>query len=197
MCGLNSILNRLFDDRRLIVTILMLWVLAVVVGFSHLGLLDTNYTTMGPSPHTVFMTITLDTWKKWSLVAIYTVISTCIGDFAGDSMSQFYLNIVQDPKTKYIPYQKFTCILITQFYTIYGSLMGVIRLHLILSRVDFVIIRLLTDLFTNVWTQSRMLQYKHYDPIRYTEMELHIVSKEDSGAPLIQPNKTTETCPDA
>ena len=197
MCCLNNILNRLFDDRRLIVTILMLWVLTVVVGFSHLGLLDTNYTTMGPSPHTVFMTVTLDTWRKWSLVAIYTVISTCIGDFAGDSMSQFYLNIVQDPKTKYIPYKKVTCILITQFYTIYGSLMGVIGLHLILSQVDFVLIRLLTDLVTNVWTQSRMLRYKHYDPIRYAEMELHIVSKEDSSAPLMQPHNTTETCPDA
>ena len=177
MC--NHLLNKLFDDRRMIVCCLLVWLGVVLLGFSHLGLLDTTYTTMGPSDHTVFMSVVLNTWKRWGFVAMYTVVSAMISDFSGDSLGPFFTNIIMDHKTKYIPYPKSTCILICQAYTIYATLMSVIGLHLMLSQIDFVLIRLLTDLCVNVWTQSRLLRHKEFNPTKYHEVEMHLVPNSD------------------
>lgn len=173
MC--DSLLNRLFDDRRLIVTILMGWLVIVFAGFFHLGLLETDYITWGPSEHTVFMTITLDTWRKWGLVALFTAVNTLVNDFAGDSLGPFFVNVVSDHKCKYLPYSKMTCVMITQVYTVYGALISVITIHLLLSQIDFVVIRLFADLGTNIWTQSRLLRYKEYNSAKYKETEMHLI----------------------
>lgn len=180
MC--DSLLNKLFDDRRLIVSMLMGWLILVFAGFFHLGLLETDYITWGPSEHTVFMTITLDTWKKWSLVAVFTAINTMVNDFASDSLGPFFVNVVSDHKSRYLPYSKTTCIMITQMYTIYGALISVITLHLLLSQIDFVVIRLVTDLATNVWTQSRLLRYKEHNSEKYKETEMHLVHNDSTAA---------------
>ena len=199
MC--NFLLNKLFDDRRMIVTMLSLWLGVVCIGFHHLGLLDTDYTTLGPSPHTVFLNVRLDTWRRWSMVAIFTVVNTMINDFSGDSLSPFFLNTVQDPKAKWLPYSKVTCIMITQTYTIYGTLMSVFTIHLILAQLDFVLIRLVTDLMVNVWTQTRLLRHKEYDPIKFQQVEMHGVQMgrpatgEDSAFPLMPPEEKIQSFP--
>lgn len=157
------------------------WLILVFAGFFHLGLLQTDYITWGPSEHTVFMNITLNTWKRWNLVAIFTVVNTMVNDFAGDSLGPFFVNVVSDHKNKYLPYSKNTCITITQMYTIYGAMISVITLHLLLAQIDFVIIRLATDLATNLWTQSRLLRYKEYNLEKFKETEMHLVHSESTG----------------
>lgn len=182
MC--NQCLNTLFDDKRLIVAVLMLWLAIVCAGFYHIGALNTSYMTFGPSATTVFMNVTLDTWYKWSLVAIFTVINTAINDFSGDSLGPWMINVITDIKTRYIPYSKVTCVTITQMYTIYGVLMSIFTIHLILSQVDFVFIRLLTDIIVSFWTQLRYLRNKEFNPNKYKEVEMHVVGQDETTASL-------------
>jgi hypothetical protein len=182
MC--NACLNTLFDDKRLIVAVLMLWLAVVCVGFEHIGLLSTSYMSFGPSPTTVFMNVTLDSWYKWSLVALFTVINTSINDFSGDALGPWMLNVLTDIKTRYIPYSKPTCVAITQAYTIYCSLMSIFTLHLILSQVDFVLIRLATDLTVSIWTQLRYLRHKEFNLVKYRDVEMHFVVQDETESPL-------------
>jgi hypothetical protein len=64
---------------------------------------------------------------KWWAVALYTFFSTCIAAFSGDAIWPFLTNVVMDPKTKYIPYTKMTCLTIIQVQTIYGIPVSCVR----------------------------------------------------------------------
>jgi hypothetical protein len=88
----------------------------------------------------------MDTWFKWWVTAIYTFVSTAVAAFASDALCPFFSNVIEDHKTQYIPYSKFTCLLMLQCFTIYGVIMSVIGMFVALTQVDFMLIRILADL---------------------------------------------------
>jgi len=115
----------LFDDKRLAITVMMIWLVVIVVGFSSIGLLHSDFIKVGPSPTTKIMSLTISTWTNWFTVAIASFLSSIVNDFFSDSLGPWFLNTVQDQKTKYLPYNKTTCYIILQFYAIYCSFMSV------------------------------------------------------------------------
>ena len=156
-----SMIQLLFDDKRLLVTCLGVWTLISAVLFGGIMLADnSNFLSFGPNPHTVLFGSKLDTWWKWWAVAIYTFISTAIAAFSSDAVYPWITNTIQDHKTKYIPYTPFTCILIIQIFTIYAVVMSVIGLFVALSQIDFMIIRLTADLIVNHFTTLWFLRNK-------------------------------------
>ena len=152
--------DKLFDDKRLAVCILMMWLVIVVALFKDIGLLDTKFMTMGPSTTAVFMGITLDTWYKWNMVAAFTFINTSINDFMSDAISPWILNTITDHKTKYLPYSKLTCLGITQLWSVYCNIMSVFGLFLAMTQVDFVLIRMSADLTVNMYTNLKFMRNK-------------------------------------
>jgi len=159
--------DKLFDDKRLAVCILMTWLVIVVVLFKDIGLLDTKFMTVGPSTTAVFMGITLDTWYKWNMVATFTFINTSINDFMSDAISPWILNTITDHKTKYLPYSKWTCLWITQMWSVYCNIMSVFGLFLAMTQVDFVMIRMIADLTVNMYTNLKFMRNKVTSSERY------------------------------
>lgn len=162
-------LAALFDDKRLTCVLLMTWLVIVMSIFTHLGLAKTQFMSFGPSPATFFMGIRLDTWHRWSMVAVFTFLSTAINDFVSDAVVPWIQNTVQDHKTKYIPYRKLTCWGITQCWSLYCSVMSIFSIYLLMSQVDFLVIRTVTDGFVNAYTTSKFLRGKVHDAERYTQ----------------------------
>lgn len=160
-------LDRVFDDKRLAVGLLMLWMCLVVGVFKDIGLLDSKFMTFGPSPGTIFMGVTLDTWYKWNAVAVFTLINTLVNDFMSDALSPWILNTITDHKTRYIPYPKAVCLLITQCWAIYCNIMGVFGLFLAMTQIDFVLIRMSADLTVNIYTNLKFMRNKEACPERY------------------------------
>jgi hypothetical protein len=161
-------LDRVFDDKRLAVGLLMFWMLLVIVVFKDIGLLDSKFMTFGPSPGTVFMGVTLDTWYKWNIVAVFTLVNTLINDFMSDALSLWILNTITDHKTKYIPYPKAVCLAITQCWAVYCNLMGVLGLFLAMTQIDFVMIRMAADVTVNMYTTLKFMRFKETCMERYT-----------------------------
>ncbi len=64
MCLMMRVMDRIFDDKRLAVTVLMGWLTVVMTVFKDIGLLDTSFMAFGPSPTAKFMGVVLDTWNK-------------------------------------------------------------------------------------------------------------------------------------
>ena len=128
-------IDKVFDDKRLTVCLLMLWLIIVVVVFKDIGLLDTKFMTFGPSQNTVFMGVTLDTWYKWYMVAAFTFINTSINDFMSDAISPWILNTITDHKTRFIPYPKWVCLLIMELYYGYVHVAGVFKFFISLSQI--------------------------------------------------------------
>jgi hypothetical protein len=112
----------LFDDKRLLSALLAVWTIISSVIFVMIMLNDgSKFLTCGPNTNNLLFGVALDTWSKWWAVALYTFFSTCIAAFSGDAIWPFLTNVIMDPKTKYIPYSKMTCLTIIQVQTIYGT----------------------------------------------------------------------------
>jgi hypothetical protein len=160
-------LDAVFDDKRIAITCLMIWLVIVLLAFNSIGLFHSDFTRLGPSPTTKIMTLTIDTWDRWFMVAFASFTSTCFNDFFSDSLSPFFLNTIQDQKTKYLPYSKLTCYVILQLWSIYCGLMSIFSVGLLMSQIDFLLIRISADLIVNSFTTFKFLQGKEVNRRMY------------------------------
>jgi len=180
-------LDALFYDKRVITGVLMFYLTLVLVTMKEIGLLDSNFMNVGPSENTSFMGVKLNTWYKWNLVAAFTFINTSVNDFMSDAISPWILNTITDHKTKYLPYSKTTCIVISQMWSVYCNVMSVFGLFLAMTQVDFVMIRMVADLTVNVYTNLRFMQDKVTCCDRYKrdlESELSVLNPGSSSENL-------------
>lgn len=166
------LIDKLFDDKRVAVMFLMVWLALVLSIFKDIGLLDTHFmTTFGPSAETKFMGVVLDTWYKWGMVASFTYVNTSINDFMSDAISPWLMNTISDHKNKYIPYPKYVCLGISQLWAIYCNLMSVFGMFLAMTQIDFVLIRMMADLTVNSYTNMKFMRNKEFCPSKYYELE--------------------------
>ena len=166
-----SLVDKAFDDKRVAVALLMVWLTMVLILFKDLGLLETGYMSFGPSDTTKFMGVILDSWYKWGLVALFTFLNTCVNDFMSDAISPWILNTISDHKTKYLPYPPLVCLMISQLWAIYCNVMSVFGLMIALSQIDFVFIRTLADLLVNTYTNMKFMRGKEHNPAKYYDLD--------------------------
>jgi hypothetical protein len=159
----------LFEDKRLMCIFLLCWLTAVLICFADLGVLKTDFMSLGPSEHTFVMGMAINSWYRWWWVAFFTFCSTAINDFVGDSIVPWIQNTVQDHKTRYLPYSKFTCWGITQAYSMYSCTMSIFGIFLLLSQLDFMLIRMLADSVVNVYTAYSFMKHKKTNVGKYNE----------------------------
>lgn len=160
-------LDVIFDDKRLAIGLLMTWMIGVILALQSLDLMHSEFMTFGPSSHTKFMTLSIDTWHKWGLLVTATFANTCMTDFMSDAIVPWLQNTVQDHKTKYLPYKKFTCYTISQLWGVYCGIMSIFAINLLTSQIDFLLIRMLADLITNTFTTYKFMRHKIVDRNKY------------------------------
>lgn len=169
-CGCEAF----FNDRRAISGVLLLWTILSCAVFYHIMVQDkSKFLNIGPSAHNTLFGVVLDSWFKWWAVAIYTFVSTAIAAFASDSIAPWITNTIQDHKTRYIPYQPFTCWMIIQIFTMYAVTQSTIGLFVALTQVDFTLIRLGADMIVNHFTTYWFLHNKECDAERYYQEQQH------------------------
>jgi hypothetical protein len=176
-----SFLDVIFDDKRLSISILICWLVIVLLAFKSIGLFTTDFMRFGPSETTKIMTLTINSWHEWWMVACASFLSTCINDFFSDSLGPFFINTIQDHKTRYLPYSKTTCYIILQLWSTYCCLMSIFSIGLLMSQIDFLLIRLLADLIVNSFTTFKFLKFKEYNRrLYYNEHNGHPTTGSES-----------------
>lgn len=162
-----KLVDLIFDDKRLAISIVTIWMVVVVSSLNSLNVMHSDFMTFGPSNHTKFMTVDIDTWPKWGMLSSATFLNTFITDFMADAISPWIQNTIQDHKTKYLPYRKFTCYSICQMWSIYCAVMGIFNVSLMMSQIDFLFIRLMADLLVSTVTIYKFIRHKIVDPVKY------------------------------
>jgi len=166
----NNFLVNLFDEKRVLICILACWTITSSIVFGYILLKDgSTFLICGPNDHNKLFGVPLNNWHKWCAVALYTFIATCIASFSGDAIFPFVSNVIMDPKTKYIPYSKFTCLIIIQTFTIYEVCFHVIGTFVALTQIDFTLIRIAADLLINYYTTGWFLRGKIVNKTKYDE----------------------------
>ena len=163
-------LMKLFDDKRLLCACLMIFTAFSSLVFCYIMVKDhSNFLSFGPNKHNKLLGVALDTWFKWWITAAYTFISTGISAFASDALFPFISNVIMDHKTEYIPYSRWTCLMIIQCYTIYSVVMSVIGMFVALTQIDFMLVRILADILVNHFTTFWFLRGKKVDIHKYEQ----------------------------
>jgi hypothetical protein len=189
----------LFDNKMRLCAGLMLWTFASSSVFCFIMIQDgSTFLTVGPNPHNELLGVKMDTWFKWWVTAIYTFVSTAIAAFSSDALCPFFSNVIEDHKTKYIPYSKFNCLMMVQCFTIYGVIMSVIGMFVALTQVDFMIIRITADLVVNAHTTYYFLRGKEVDAERYDtwKEQCSVKAQQQRCASSSSLHKIVESCDD-
>jgi hypothetical protein len=162
MCSLSKMLEELFEDKRMTSAVMMSWlcIVLVVYGASGVSAHHGQFLHVGPSEETVVMGIAINTWPKWYALAILAFLKTGMNEFVGASIDPWIINTVQDEKTNVLPYAKSTCLVIVLLYQIYGHIMSVFGIALLLSQVDFLLIRMVADTIVTTFAMNRFMANK-------------------------------------
>jgi hypothetical protein len=174
-------LNAVFDDKRIMIGVIWAWMIVVLGVFTEMGLLKSDFVRFGPSPTTHYVGIVLDTWAKWGAVAGFTAVSSFMNDLAGESLEPFFLMVLRDHKTRYIPYSKSTSILLNQAWTLYCSIMSVFGLYTYFAQADLLVIKMIVALIVNMYSSWRYLRNKQHEPDRYMRYFEHDDEGEEAG----------------
>jgi hypothetical protein len=166
-CG--SCFNRIFDDQRLMIMMVWAWLITVLAIFTEMGLMKSDFVRFGPSDTCKYVGITLDTWRKWTAVAIFSAMSSFWNDIAEESLEPFFINVIRDVKGRYIPFSKLTCHLITQLWTVYAAIMSLFALYTYFSQLDFMIIKLLVGMVVQWFATYRYLRNKEHEPAKFAQ----------------------------
>jgi hypothetical protein len=185
----------LFDNKLLICALLLFWTVLSSSVFCAIMIQDgSNFLMIGPNDHNQLFGVRMDSWFKWWVTAIYTFVSTSIAAFASDALCPFFTNAIEDHKTKYIPYSKFTCLMMVQVFTIYGVIMSVIGMFVALTQVDFMFIRIAADLIVNANTTYYFLRGKEVDPDQYNTWKKSGSETANDRCRPCDPAEETEKC---
>jgi hypothetical protein len=191
---LRRALDAFFDDKRITISVLVVWFVICMVLFAWLGLFNTSYMAIGPNEKLIYMGMLLNTWERYTTVLVFVIISTTINDIAGDAIGPWMANSICDHKNRFIPYSKSTCLLISQLWAIYCAVMSIASISLVFSQFDLLTVRLLVDLIVNQYTTTRFLQNKTHSTADYNrwfedtveediEMKFEIGGEHSEGGP--------------
>ena len=92
-----------------------------------------------------------------------------MNDFANESFEFFFLCVIRDVKGRYIPFSKFSCVMLTQAWTIYASIMSLFALYAFFSQADFVLSKLLVGLLVNMYSTMRYLRNQEHEPVKFAQ----------------------------
>jgi hypothetical protein len=89
------LVKKLFDDKRCTVALLLVWMVAVCTIFYFLGAFHMSYMHIGPGEKTEFMGLKIDSWGKWSALAAFSFLNTCINEFISNALGPWFVNSLQ------------------------------------------------------------------------------------------------------
>lgn len=152
--------------------LMTLWLIMVIFIMIEIGIFsNSDFVAFGPRKELSFMKVPIDSYYKYNMLIILIITHTFITDFIADSLSPHVLNVVQDPKTKYIPHKTRTYIAVTTIWAIYCSITQLFAIFIAFAQLDLLIVRLLSDILANFVTTSIYLHGKEYDPIKFKTFE--------------------------
>ena len=87
--------KKLFNDKRCTIALVLVWMVTVCTIFYVLGAFHMAYMHVGPGEQTVFMGLKIDSWGKWTALAVFSFCNTCINEFISNALDPWFLNSLQ------------------------------------------------------------------------------------------------------
>ena len=123
----------------------------------------TNFVILGPSPSITFAGFVIDTWSRWTVVMLFSIVSQVSICINVNTLEPFITNVVRDHKSRRAM-GDVSSHTIVQLKTAYDWILGILNTNLwVTLQVQFLLTALLTDLaMTAVMTQHFLNEKKSH-----------------------------------
>lgn len=176
--NLFSVLHKCFVDLRSVSILMTVWLIVVIFIMIEIGIFSNNdFVAFGPRKELSFMKVPIDTYYKYNMLIAMIILHTFITDFIADSLSPHVLNIIQDPKTKFIPHKPVLYYGITTIWAFYCSITQLFVVFIAFAQLDLLLVRFMSDVLANTVTTTLYLKNKEYNPIQFKMVEIREKAK--------------------
>ena len=93
--------HKLFEDKRCTIALLLVWMITVCTIFYVLGAFHMSYMHIGPGEQTVFMGLKINSWGKWTALAVFSFMNTCVNEFISNALDPWFINSLQVDSQSY------------------------------------------------------------------------------------------------
>ena len=145
-------------DERVVITIVIVWSLGVSGAI--FGLATETIFRFGPSPSLTIFDIVIDTWSRWAFICFYIIINQCIETYGLNTISPWLINDIQNRNLTTIKFPKVTIQIIILCWNVYLWLSYLVALRLYFTQFDFLVLLLIMDVVTSVFTTAHYLRPK-------------------------------------
>lgn len=152
--------QRWYLDVKIVIGVLVVWMCIVAVATSLMGFTNSTYFVVGPNSETKFFGVKIDTWSKWSFVAIYIVINQFLQTYGLETITPWMINTVQNKSAGSLGQTPTQTVIVLQLWTIYlwsGRIFGIMILF---SQIDFLCLVLLVDMIATAITTQMYIKLK-------------------------------------
>jgi len=149
-----------FSIQKKISYILLVWILVVLSAFVVYSVSDTGLVRWGPNKTLFFLDVVIDTWQKWAGLIVFIMITQILKVLADEIISPFIMNTIMDHKEKEMVFSYSVSQFICQVYCIFSGITKVIHASIAMSRVDCILVVLLTDVIVSTYTTHMFLAKK-------------------------------------
>jgi len=171
--SISEYLKKFFMDLRLVSVLMTIWLIIVILIMIEIGIFsNSSFVAFGPRKELSFIKVPIDTYYKYNMLIVMIISHTFITDFIADSLSPHVLNVVQDPKTKYIPHKPYTYFGVTTIWAVYCSITQLFAIFIAFAQLDLLLVRLISDVCANLVTTNLYLHGKEYNPTKYKIIEM-------------------------
>lgn len=107
---------------------------------------------IGPSEDRYFMSIHINNWYKWVLFALLIMMDKFINSVGVDIIGNWINNNLHNQNIRFLNYDKNICHLISNFYSFYFNIRYIMTLNLLISQIDYAILRVFSDVIATHYT---------------------------------------------
>ena len=155
--------------------IISIWIITISLIIANINMeTKDSFYKWGPHPDLQLFGITVDTWSKYSVLVLYTLINTCLRNVEQNVIRPFIVLNIQDDSYEAMCRKKtmnhaylYEITVLTTLYTWFDWFMYI---KILLTQVDMIFIEASTDiavsLIVTMWyLKKEATQGHHYQPI--------------------------------
>lgn len=121
---------------------------------------STSFVILGPSEEIVFAGFRINSWTRWTVVMIFSIVSQVSICINVNTLEPFITNVIRDHKAKKMLSDELSH-LVVQLKTSYDWILGILNTNLwVTLQVQFLFVALLTDLAMTAYMTHGFLSKK-------------------------------------
>jgi len=128
------------------------------------GFINSTFFRFGPSAEIYFFKMPIDTWFKWSGLAVYVILNQIFTTYGLQTISPWMIHSVENRAVRAINMPDWQALSVIEIWYMYMWVGRVISIQILLIQIDFLLMILVVDLIITFIINKKYLNDKQIYP---------------------------------